>query len=354
MESSHSRKKYELSVVPTYSDRADINGKRLLGIYKDEIQSRGKDISMMKVAWNFCKTRVIIASIFYTLSTLSALSAPVIFLKLTLDSLEDETKDQVDLSTQTNRTSIFANATVDMFKIVNFNLSIHGRFNCLFYMLGFAACFFLAIIFSSVTNWLNLRTAIRLRSAVLSASFRKTIKASIINNISTSQVLTDDVDNMMNLVDYLTKILGTVTALILSLAASIVLLSGPGVWPIFAAIGFFCLPILLAKISTNRMRKSMHYQMRKLTTIESFVVNFKDIMIHAMNYDYIKQFYREYSSRIYSLRETSFIIEHDRFSFRLQFITILRGSDCKHFLGSHLRRSNRGASWRSLSNLVRH
>lgn len=287
MDSDHSQKKYQFSVVPTYNDRADVNGKRLLGIYKDEIQSRGKHMSMMKVAWNFCKTRVIIASIFYTLSTLSALSAPVIFLKLTLDSLKKETKDDDSHSTSNNAT----NSIFDMLKIVDFNLSIHGRFTCLYYMLGFAACFFLAIVFSSITNWLNLRTAIRLRSAVLSASFRKSIKSSIINNISTSQVLTDDVDNMMNLVDYLTKILGTVTALILSLAASVVLLSGPGVWPIFAAIGFFCLPIVLAKISANRMRKSMHYQMRKMTTIESFVVNFKDIMIHAMNYDYIKQFY---------------------------------------------------------------
>lgn len=291
IESSPNRKKYELPVIPTYNDRADVNGKRLLGIYKDEKQTRGKHGSMMKVAWNFCKTRVMIASIFYTLSTLSALFAPVVFLKLTLDSLENST-----LPTTSNMefNSTASNVTINMFKVLKFDFSFHGRFECVYYMLGFAACFFLSKIFCAITNWLNLRTAIRLRSAVLSATFTKSIKSSIMNNISTHQILTDDVDNMMNLVDYLTKILGTVIAMILALAASIVLLNGPGVWPIFAAIGFFCIPVVLAKISTNRLRKSMHYLMRKMTVIESFCFNFKDVMIHAMNYDYIKQFYCEY------------------------------------------------------------
>lgn len=288
MDASQNRKKFE--VIPTYNDRADVNGKRLLGIYKDEKQTRGKHGSMMKVAWNFCKTRVIIASLFYTLSTLFALCAPVIFLNLALNTLESERSGLLTI----NGTNPIQLNTTDMFKIVKFDLSFRGRFECMYYMLGFAACFFLAKIFGSITSWLNLRTAIRLRSAVLSATFRKSIKSSIVNNISTNQILTDDVENMMNLVDYLTKILGTVIAMIMGLVASIVLLRGPGVWPIFAAIGFFCIPVVLAKISTNRLRKSMHYLMRKMTVVESFCVQFKDVMIHAMAYDYIKQFYCEF------------------------------------------------------------
>lgn len=289
IEKNHGRKKYEMTVIPPYNDRADVNGKRLLGIYKDEKQTRGsRHGSMMKVAWNFCKTRVIIASLFYTLSTLSALCAPVIFLKLTLDSLENGTVLQPDPN---NTTLAAANTTVAMFNVYKFDISFHGRFESVYYMMGFAVCFFMAKIFGSITSWLNLRTAIRLRSAVLSATFRKCIKSSIINNISPHQILTDDVDNMMNLVDYLTKILGTVIAMFLALAASIVLLNGPGVWPVFGSIGFFIIPVVLAKISTNRVRKSMHYLMRKMTVIEGLCLNFKDVMIHAMNYDYIKQFY---------------------------------------------------------------
>lgn len=282
----HGQKKHEMIAIPTYNDRADVNGKRLLGIYKDEKQTKGsRHGSMMKVAWNFSKTRVIIASIFYTLSTLFALCAPVVFLKLTLDSLENASGQQSPLNETTT------NATAAMFNVYKFNISFHARFESVFYMMGFAACFFMSKIFGSITNWLNLRTAIRLRSAVLSATFRKCIKSSIVNNISSHQIFTDDVENMMNLVDYLSKILGTVIAMILTLAASIVLLNGPGVWPIFGAIGFFIVPVMLAKIFANRLRKSMHYLIRKMTVVESFCLNFKDVMIHAMNYDYIKQFY---------------------------------------------------------------
>lgn len=214
---NHSRKKYDMTVIPTYNDSADVNGKRLLGIYKDEKQTRGRHGSMLKVAWNFCKTRVIVASIFYTLSTLSALCAPVVFLKMTLNSLENRTASQSFTNGTMSNASNTPNA---MFNFYKFDLSFHERFESALYMILFAACTFMAKVFGSITNWLNLRTAIRLRSAVLSAQFRKCIKSSIVNNISSHQVLTDDVDNMLNLVDYLTKILGTVIAMVLALGKS--------------------------------------------------------------------------------------------------------------------------------------
>lgn len=74
-----------------HTDRATVNGKRLLEIYKDEKQSRGtKDVSMLKIAWKFCKTRVIVASIFWTMSIILYLLSPVIFLKMTLEALDYE------------------------------------------------------------------------------------------------------------------------------------------------------------------------------------------------------------------------------------------------------------------------
>lgn len=286
IESDQSRRKLELTVVPTYNDRADVNGKRFLGIFKDEKQSKGKHSSMMKVAWNFCRTRVIIASVFYTISTLLALICPVIFLKLTLDTLENESFHYGESEHEGNFTII------QSFKIIDFKFKLYGRFECLYYMLGFAVCLFLSKIFDAITSWLNLRTAIRLRSGVMAASYQKAIKSSIVNNIATHQVLTEDVDSIMDLVDYLTKTLGTIIALILTLAASIVLLNGPAAWPIFSAVGFFCVPILLAKISTNRLRKSMHYLSKKMTVVESFCINFKDAMIHNITYEaFIKNFY---------------------------------------------------------------
>lgn len=290
MDSVENRKKYEMDFTLPFNDRADVNGKRLLGIYKDEKQSHGRHGSMMKVVWNFCKTRVIVASIFYTLSVFSSICAPVIFLKMTLDAIESETSLNDTISSN-NSTRTIPENSINLFKVFQFSFNFYGRFQCVYYMLGFVGCLFAAKIFESITTWLNLRTSLRLRTAVLSATYRKALKSSIINNIAPHQILTDDIDEMMELVDYLTKILGTVTALILSLAASIFLLRGPGVWPIFACIGFFCIPIILARVSTNRYRRNQHYLLKKIEIIETFCINFKDIIIHSLSYEYIKNFY---------------------------------------------------------------
>lgn len=155
MDSDHARRKLDLTVVPTFSDRADVNGKRFLGIFKDEKQSNGKHSSMMKVVWNFCKTRVIIASIFYIISTLLALICPVIFLKMTLDSLENESYSFDDSGNEGNFT------IAQSFKVTDFKFKLYGRFEGFYYMLGFAVCLILSKCFDAITTWLNLRTAIR-------------------------------------------------------------------------------------------------------------------------------------------------------------------------------------------------
>jgi hypothetical protein len=89
LESLEHRRKYNIPRT-VFSDRADINSKRFLGIYKDEKQTRGKQNSMLRVVWQFCKTRVIFSTVFYSISIFFELLAPVVFLTLTLDILEEE------------------------------------------------------------------------------------------------------------------------------------------------------------------------------------------------------------------------------------------------------------------------
>lgn len=284
-------KKSEVPVTVPFSDSADVNGKRLLSIYKDEKQTHGKLGSMMKIIWNFCKTRVIVASFFWTLSTIFALLAPVVFLKMTLDVLKAESRSRYE--TISNRTE-FNESQIILFKFFQFHLSFYARYECVIYMTAFIACLFASKIFDNITLWLNLRTSIRLRSGVLAATYRKAMKSAVINNIAPHQIFTDDIDNLMELVNHLTKIVGTIIAVILSLVSSVVLLKGPGVWPVFASIGFFCIPIVLAKISTNHLKKCSHYLQKKITLILDFVFNFKDIKVHSLSYEYIKHFYCEY------------------------------------------------------------
>lgn len=289
-EGGENMKKTEVPVRTPLSDSADVNGKRLLSIYKDEKQTHGKHGSMMKVIWNFCKTRVIVASFFWTLSTIFSLVAPVVFLKMTLDVLKAESMSKND--TTANSTGSYESQII-LFKLFQFHLKFYARSECVIYMIAFITCFFMSKIFDNITLWLNLRTSIRLRSGVLAATYRKAMMSSVLNNIAPHQILTDDIDNIMDLVNHLTKIVGTVIAVILSLVASIVLLKGPGVWPVFASIGFFCIPIVLAKISTNHLKKCSHYSQKKITLILDFVYNFKDVKIHSLSYEYIKHFYCE-------------------------------------------------------------
>lgn len=160
-------------------------------------------------------------------------------------------------------------------------------------MSAFIGMLLAAKFLESNTTWMNLRTSIRFRAGLIAAIYEKALKSSIMNNIAPHQILTDDIDNLMEFVNHLTKIAGTVIALIISFIASITLLGGPGVWPVFASIGFFCAPILLAKMSRTKMRKSSHYLQKKIALIHDFCINFKDVIVHSLSYEYIKHFYCE-------------------------------------------------------------
>lgn len=175
-------------------------------------------------------------------------------------------------------------------------------------MSAFVGCLLVAKILASITTWMNLRTSIRLRTGLIAATYEKALKSSIMNNIAPHQILTDDIDTLMEFVNHLTKITGIVIALIIAFIASITLLGGPGVWPIFASIGFFCAPIVLAKLSKNKMRKSSHYLQKKIALIHDFCMNYKDIIVHSLSYEYIKHFYCEYCGIILTGGETSELV----------------------------------------------
>lgn len=81
-----------------YSDSCTVNGSRFIGILKNEEQSHGqKNSSMFRVAWKFCSTRAMIATFIYSLAILIALIGPVIFLKISLNSMEYEKTIEVQI-----------------------------------------------------------------------------------------------------------------------------------------------------------------------------------------------------------------------------------------------------------------
>lgn len=133
-----------------------------------------------------------------------------------------------------------------MFKLLEFDLNFYGRFNCIYFMIGFMLCYFMSIILKCITNWINLRTAIRLRSGIIGATYKKIMKSSVKNQISSHQILSfvnDESDVIIGLVDNGSKIIGTVFGVLISLIASVVLLHLPGLWPILGVVGFFVLQV---------------------------------------------------------------------------------------------------------------
>jgi hypothetical protein len=113
-----------------FSDRADLNSKRFLGIYKDEKQTRGiMKGSMLRVAWQFCKTRVIFSTVFYSISIFFELLAPVLFLTLTLDILEEESLKVNGTLINVNETSNEVTFLIQFFQVNKNNLNVPDSSN---------------------------------------------------------------------------------------------------------------------------------------------------------------------------------------------------------------------------------
>lgn len=107
-------------------------------------------------------------------------------------------------------------------------------------------CYFTSILLKCITNWINLRTAIRLRTGIIGATYKKVIKSSVKNQIASHQILSfanDESEIILALVDNGSKIIGTIFGVLISLVSSVVLLHLPGLWPLLGVIGFFVIQV---------------------------------------------------------------------------------------------------------------
>lgn len=72
-------------------DSVEINGRRMKGKYREELQVHGQlKGSMFRVALKFCRTRLIFSTIFHFLAILVSFLGPILFLNLTLHSMRNE------------------------------------------------------------------------------------------------------------------------------------------------------------------------------------------------------------------------------------------------------------------------
>lgn len=305
-----------------FSDSCEENCRRLLGIYKYEESLNGrKKVSMFKVVWRFTRTRLLIASLFQCLAILLAFVGLLVFSNFTIESMQTVmSKSCASCSAISNCSNVpemilgirfgmnrdVCNSTVEV-------IASDGRRDRLLLSLGVFLCFFMAFMFNSVKNWLNLRTAIRLRTAILSSVYKRAMKSSVVNQVSAHQIMTmanEESESVFQIVQSGVQMIGIVFGTILSFVSGLSLLSLSGILPLVGSLPLLLLLLITGTISKTYYRKFLSYGALKLSTVEDICVNFKNVktlqletILSKRFVDYLNRQYQSLKwSNIYSTK----------------------------------------------------
>ncbi|GAB0096528.1 multidrug resistance-associated protein 9 [Sergentomyia squamirostris] len=266
-------------------DGVEVNGRRMRGKYREELKVRGKNRgSMFRVALKFCRTRIIFSSIFYFLAIFMGFLGPILFLNLSLHSMMYESEIEKNRSIfESSRASINASGDELMDDRMQFQREVGiPVLDRVGFAGGIALCFLVYNLLLSASNWINLRTAMRLKTGCLATSIESVIKSVVNYQIAPHQIMTLIVIESNYIFEMITKgyrIFGTVFYILISYILALSLLAAPGMWPLLVILPLFFLGLPLAKISTFYLRKNLSMLAKKLTVVEEFSLYFRDIAI---------------------------------------------------------------------------
>lgn len=99
-----------------------------------------------------------------------------------------------------------------------------------------------------------------------------------------------DSDNILNLIEKGTLLPGTFVAILLISIASVILLGSPGLWPLFVILPLFVVLSTLANISAQYSLHAEDQNSNKLTILEEFCLNFRNIMLLDMDKIFLNKF----------------------------------------------------------------
>ncbi|XP_053688772.1 ATP-binding cassette sub-family C member 12-like isoform X2 [Sabethes cyaneus] len=302
--SNWNNKQDEVYLLPKtpYSDSCEVNCRRLLGIYNyNETLNGRKKVSMLKVIWRFTRTRLIIASLFHCFAIFLIFLGVVLFSNMTVESM------QTVVSTSCQNCTAISNCSSAPSKILGIQFemnnngcksaskiqSMDGRNDRILLSLGVLLCFFIAMIFNSVKNWLNLRTAVRLRTAVLSSIYKRAMKSSIVNNISAHQIMTltnEESEFVFKLVESVVQLFGISIGLILAIISGFILLPISVVLISFGVCPLLVLLFIIGNISKIYYRKFLAFGVKKHSIVEEICFEFKNIKVLQMESIYKDRF----------------------------------------------------------------
>ncbi|XP_055551634.1 uncharacterized protein LOC129733992 [Wyeomyia smithii] len=285
-----------------YSDSCEVNCRRLLGIYnyKETLTGR-KKVSMLHVVWRFTRTRLIIATLFHCLAVFLIFLGVVLFANMTIESM------QTIVSNSCQNCSAIANCSSVPAKILGIRFDMNnaicnsasnlkaeeGRGVRILLSLGVLLCFFTGMIFNSIKNWLNLRTAVRLRTAVLSSIYKRAMKSNIVTNISAHQIMTlanEESEVIFKLVESGVQLTGIFIGLILAAISGFLLLPVSVVLLSFGVFPLLLLMFITGNISRNSFRKFLAFGAKKLSVVEEICFGFKNIKVLQMERIFMDRF----------------------------------------------------------------
>uniref|UniRef100_A0A1Q3FL69 Putative multidrug resistance-associated protein/mitoxantrone resistance protein n=2 Tax=Culex tarsalis TaxID=7177 RepID=A0A1Q3FL69_CULTA len=272
-----------------YADSCEVNCRRLLGIYKYEETLNGrKRVSMFKVIWRFTRTRALMAALFHCLAVGLGFFGVVLFGNLTVESMQGVVAANCQNCTAIANCSNVPPAILGIRFGMNSEVCTSGlaedEFNGLSDRLllsgGLFLSFFAAMIFNSIRNWLNLRTAVRLRTAVLSSIYKRALKSNVVNHVSAHQIMTmanEESEIIFHIVDSSVQLIGIVFGFVLAFIAGFVLLPISGVVPLLGVLPLLLLLIITGNIAKSYYRKFLAFGAQKLSTVQQICLNFKNI-----------------------------------------------------------------------------
>ncbi|XP_055585408.1 ATP-binding cassette sub-family C member 12-like [Uranotaenia lowii] len=299
-----------------YSDSCEVNCRRLLGIYKYEETLRGrKRVSMLKVVFRFARTRLLIAAFIHCLSIGLMFLGMLLFGNLIIESMHSDVSDAClscpAIANCSNTPEPLLGIRFDMNrKLCNSTdlLDPSGHLvNRIVLGVGVFLCFLFGTLFESIRNWINLRTAIRLRTAILSSTYKRAMRSSIVNRVSPHQAMTmsnEENEAIFQLVESLVRLFGILVGFIMAFLAGLVLLPASGMLPLLGVLPIFVVLLIAGSVSKAYFRKFLSFGAKKLSLVEELCNNFKNIKTLQLDVLYMGKFLealnRQYSALLWS------------------------------------------------------
>ncbi|XP_058795165.1 ATP-binding cassette sub-family C member 12-like isoform X2 [Phymastichus coffea] len=263
--------------LPSLSHRetCNVNGPRLEGLLHAQFVERGQaGASMVVVAWQFVRTRLIVGSVVHLLGTLVSLAGPIFVLSEIIRATQD--RNALNLAAGTpNRTAGASSNASDVTRSRSKEIMIDEL--VIFSHIGLLIA--VEIVAQFLIAWsssLNLRTACRLRSACLAVAYKKLLRSSLRCSTAAQQTLTyfvPDSETLHELIGMGPLALSGPAVLLIVSAYTWYTLGRWALLGIIVIVLLYCCMIIAAYFNKAFAARAIEYSVRRMSLVEEFINN---------------------------------------------------------------------------------